>query len=302
MAERGPRPTGAGAQQRLVLPAPIIHSVWHRPLVSGLLATGAGYFPKTAGLLWRQPAGTDQLGLLYCVKGAGWCEVNGKRHNVRPGDLVVLPPRAPCACGATDPHPWTLHLAEAIGTQVPEYIRELGASPEHPIVWVGEDLQLVFLFNEVRQTLGRGFAFLQLLRASHALAYLLALLIQHRRERSRDAGEGLEKVARCIIYMSEHLDQPLKVSHLSALANLSPAHFTALFKQQTGSAPRDYLHLLRMHRACQWLTGGNLSLKEIAGSLGYQDQFHFSRKFKAFSGLAPSEYRATHRPGASGAE
>ncbi len=296
MAERGPRTSEAGTRQRIVLPAPIIHSVWHKPLVSGLLATGSGYFAKTAGLLGRQPAGTDQLGLLYCVTGTGWCEVNGTRHTVRPGDLVVLPPRVPHAYGATEPHPWTLHLAEAIGLQVSEYIRELDASPEHPVVGVGEDLQLVFLFNEVLQTLGRGFAFPQLLRASHALAYLLALLIQHRRERCRDAGEGLEKVARCIIYMSEHLDQPLKVNHLSALANLSPAHFTVLFKQQTGSAPRDYLHLVRMHRACQWLTGSSLSLKEIADRLGYQDQFHFSRKFKAFSGLSPSGYRAIHRP------
>ena len=51
--------------------------------------------------------------------------------------------------------------------------------------------------------------------------------------------------------MSEHLDQP-RVSALAALANLSPAHFTVLFKEQTGCCPRDYLHLLRIHRACQF--------------------------------------------------
>jgi len=102
--------------------------------------------------------------------------------------------------------------------------------------------------------------------------------------------------------MSEHLEQPLKVRALAALAGVSPAHFRALFKEQTGSSPRDYLHLLRMHRACQWLTDTTWSLKEVASRLGYQDQFHFSRKFKAFSGVAPSGYRQreARTPGRAG--
>src|ERR1035438_3835110 len=96
--------------------------------------------------------------------------------------------------------------------------------------------------------------------------------------------------------MSGHLDQPLKVKALAAMASLSPAHFAVVFREQTGSSPRDYLHLLRMHRACEWLTSTSTSLKEIADRLGYQDQFHFSRRFKAFSGVAPSNYRAAQRP------
>ena len=102
-----------------------------------------------------------------------------------------------------------------------------------------------------------------------------------------------QKVAEAIIYMSEHLDQPMRVSALAALANLSATHFSVLFKEQTGCSPRDYLHLLRIHSACQLLRTSNLNVKEIAARLGYQDQFHFSRKFKAFSGVPPSLYRAT---------
>ena len=289
-------PSADGGRQVIMLPARIIETAGRKPLLRGLLVTGAGFFPKAAGPLRRQEAGAGQLALLYCVKGGGWCELNGRRHAVREGDLLVLPPQTPHVCGGNAANPWTIHLAEAGGALVPEYLAELGASPEHPVVWVGEDLQLVFLFNELLTCLGRGFTFLQLLHASQALGYLLSLMIRHRRERSPGAAESLQKVARCIIYMSEHLDQPLKVSALSAMANLSAAHFTAQFKEQTGSSPRDYLHLVRMHRACQWLTGTELSLKDIAARLGYQDQFHFSRKFKAFSGISPSEYRATHRP------
>jgi len=167
----------------------------------------------------------------------------------------------------------------------------LRVSPQAPLVWIGEDLQLARLFNEVLQTLENGFSFLDLLQASHALAHLLAVMIRHRHEQTRDASDSLQKVAQGIIYMSEHLDQPMRVSALAALANLSPAHFSVLFKEQTGCSPRDYLHLLRIHRACRLLRSSTLNVKEIAARLGYQDQFHFSRQFKAFQGASPSEYR-----------
>jgi AraC family transcriptional regulator, transcriptional activator of pobA len=48
---------------------------------------------------------------------------------------------------------------------------------------------------------------------------------------------------------------------------------------------------LRIHHACQMLGSEKLSVKEIAARLGYQDPFHFSRRFKAFQGVSPTEYR-----------
>ena len=260
-------------------------------LLRGLLAAGAGYSPKTTGHFRRQPQSLNQALLVYCVKGVGWCELAGQLHTVRAGDLLVLPPNVSYTCGAHAANPWTIQWASALGTNLPEYLNQLGVSSKAPLVRVGEDLQLARLFNEVVRTLEQGTAFLNLLHASHALAHLLAVMIRHRHEQTRDTSDSVQKVAEGIIYMSEHLDQPMRVSALAALANLSPAHFSMLFKEQTGCSTRDYLHLLRIHRACQLLRSSTLNVKEIATRLGYQDQFHFSRQFKAFQGVSPSEYR-----------
>jgi AraC-like DNA-binding protein len=281
----------AGRREILLPERTVKAALREQPLLRGLLAVGAGYSPKAAGQLRRRLQSLDQALLIYCVKGGGWCELAGHLHTVRAGDLLVLPPDAPYTCGSHVANPWTLHWACAIGANLPEYLNELGVFAQAPLVWMGEDLQLARLFNEVLQTLEHGSSFLNLLQASHALAHLLAVSIRHRHERTRDASDVVEKVAQGIIYMSEHLDQPLRVSALAALANLSQAHFSVLFKQQTGCSPRDYLHLLRIHRACQLLRGSTLNVKEIAARLGYQDQFHFSRQFKAFQGLSPTEYR-----------
>jgi AraC-like DNA-binding protein len=286
--------TGPGfeGEHQVLVPDPVIKAALReKPLLRGLLAVAAGYRPRTAGQLRGRPQGLDEALLVYCVKGGGWCELAGHLHTVRAGDLLVLPPGLPHICGAHVSNPWTIHWAQATGDGLREYLNELGVSVQAPLVWMGDDLQLARLFNEVVRTLEQGLSFLNLLHASHALAHLLAVMIRHCHEQTRDTSDSVQKVAGGIIYMSEHLDQPMRVSTLAALANLSPAHFSVLFKEQTGCSPRDYLHLLRIHRACQLLRSSTLNVKEIATRLGYQDPFHFSRQFKAFQGMSPSEYR-----------
>ena len=292
MNKRSNKARGVEGDQQVLLPEAVIKAALRdKPLLHGLLVVGAGYLPRAAGHLRCPPRDSSAALLVYCVKGGGWCELGGQLHTVRAGDLLVLPPDVPHTCGAHVSNPWTIHWALATGENVCEYLNELGVSAKAPLVWMGDDLQLARLFNEVVRTLEQGATFLNLLHASHALAHLLAVMIRHRHEQSRDTSDSVQKVAEGIVYMSEHLDQPMRVSALAALANLSPAHFSMLFKEQTGCSPRDYLHLLRIHRACQLLRSSTLNVKEIATRLGYQDQFHFSRQFKAFQGVSPSEYR-----------
>ena len=292
MNTRSGRTIGFQDEQQVLLPEAVIKTALRdKPLLRGLLAVGAGFSPGATGQLRRRVPGIGEALLVYCVKGGGWCELAGHLHTVRAGGLLVLPPGVPHTCGAHLSNPWTIHWAQAAGENLREYLNELGVSTKAPLVWMGDDLQLARLFNEVVRTLEQGPSFLNLLHASHALAHLLAVMIRHRHERIRDTSDSVQKVAGGIIYMSEHLDQPMRVSALAALANISPAHFTVLFKEQTGCSPRGYLHLLRIHRACQLLRSSTLNVKEIAARLGYQDQFHFSRQFKAFQGVSPSEYR-----------
>ncbi|MEI6782349.1 MAG: AraC family transcriptional regulator [Verrucomicrobiota bacterium] len=292
MDQRSDKAHGVEGERQVVLPESVIKAALRdKPLLRGLLAVGAGYSPRAAGPIRRRPQGMGEAMLVYCVKGGGWCELAGHLHTVRAGDLLVLPPDVPHACGAHVSNPWTIHWAQATGENLREYLNELGVSAKAPLVWMGDDLQLARLFNEVVRALDQGGAFVNLLHASHALALLLALMVRQRHERNRDTSDTVQKVAEAIIYMSEHLDQPMRVSALAALANLSATHFSVLFKEQTGCSPRDYLHLLRIHSACQLLRTSNLNVKEIAARLGYQDQFHFSRQFKAFQGASPSDYR-----------
>jgi AraC family transcriptional regulator, arabinose operon regulatory protein len=292
------RAKGEPAQwQEALLPrASVEMALRKQPLLRGLLATGAGYCPKAGGKGWRGGQAEDQATLVYCIKGGGWCELGGQLHPVRPGDLLVLPPGPPHSYGAHSSNPWTIHYVHATGANLRQYLSELGVPATAPVRSIGVELEWTLLFNEVRRSLAAGNLYANWLQASHALAHLLALLIARRHEQVPHASSDVaKKVAQCIIYMSEHLDRPMRVSELAALANLSPTHFAVLFKQQAGCSPRDYLRLLRIHSARQLLNDSELSVKEIAVRIGYEDPFHFSRQFKAFQGVSPNAYRQARR-------
>jgi len=103
--------------------------------------------------------------------------------------------------------------------------------------------------------------------------------------------ETLRKIEESMAFMIGHLDTPLRVSTLAAQVNLSPSHYFALFRRHVGSSPINYFIRLRLQRAGYLLENTNMSIKAVAYAVGYDDPFYFSRIFKAFSRVAPSQYR-----------
>jgi AraC-like DNA-binding protein len=269
---------GFPGQRIVVLPRAPLTLAQKRPLLRGLLPTDIGYFPRAKGHLRERTQGVDQVICIYCVRGAGWCELSGVRHAVRAGEVLVIPPESPHAYGADERQPWTIHWFHAQGALVAAYLAELNVSPANPLIFLGDDPQWLALFEEVLGAVEHGYTQKQLLHASHALAHLLAVMVRHRHENWREEPDAPQKIAQTITYMKQHLDQSLQLN-------------TALFKEQTGYAPIDYFNRLRMHRACQLLDTTELSVKAIAARLGYEDALYFSRMFRLVNDASPMEYR-----------
>jgi AraC-like DNA-binding protein len=286
---------GFPGQRIIVLPRRVVANALQAPLLRGVLPTDVGYFPKAAGHLRERNAGVDQAIFIYCTHGRGWCELGGRRHEIQAGELLVVPPEAPHAYGADENEPWTIPWVHAAGAHVSFYLSELGVSVDSPVLYLGDDPQLLALFEELMDVAESGYTPAHLLYASQTLAHLIGTMIWHRHQNWRGDPDPRQKIVKSISYMKQHLQKPLHVSTLAALTNLSPSHFTALFKRQTGYAPIDYFIRLRMHQACQLLDTTDLNIKAIAALLGYDDQFYFSRVFKSVNEASPTDYRLMHK-------
>jgi len=289
------RAEGFSGQRIAVLPRRVVAEAQASALLRGLLPTDIGYFPKAAGHFMNRIAGIDQAILIYCVKGQGWCEMEGIRHGVGGGDVSVIPPGSAHAYGADEQQPWTILWVHVKGENVSLLLAELGTTPAKPVLHLGENPELLARFEELLDVLEHGYAASRLLYASQILAHLIGLMIWDRHRNTRGPLDTAQEVAEGINYMKQHLGQHATSASFAALANLSESHYRSLFKRQIGYAPMDYFIRLRMHKACQLLDTTRLNVKEIATLVGYDDPLYFSRVFKAVVELNPTQYRLIHK-------
>lgn len=101
-----------------------------------------------------------------------------------------------------------------------------------------------------------------------------------------------EPVVQAIRFIHEHYSEPLTLERIADVPKCSPRHLTRLFKTQTGFSPIDYVIRLRIDKAKELLLDTEATLQEISTTVGYPDVYFFSRMFKKYTGLPPTQYKA----------
>jgi two-component system response regulator YesN len=99
---------------------------------------------------------------------------------------------------------------------------------------------------------------------------------------------GVVKMA--IQYMYEHYNENISLNDISKLVGVSVQYFSKLFKEEMGCNYVDWLNTLRIKRAKELINTSHLSIKEVGFKVGYNDPNYFSRIFKRYEGIAPTEY------------
>lgn len=129
---------------------------------------------------------------------------------------------------------------------------------------------------------------------------LLATLIGEFRVHARTArpapAEGALRFAPAIEYMRAHLDRPLRLEELAAVAGLSPFHFLRRFQATHHATPQQMLMALRLFDAKERLARGEAPAT-VAAAVGLTDQSHLTRAFARRYGVTPARYLAMARPG-----
>ena len=121
------------------------------------------------------------------------------------------------------------------------------------------------------------------------------------RDLRRTIRPGQESVPERLRLVREFIDlhcaEKLTVEKLAAMAHWSPTHFNNLFRKHFGTSPVDYAIRQRMHRAAYLLRDVNLSITEIAGRVGFEDIYYFSKLFKQRWGLTARQMRSSFQKG-----
>ncbi|MCM1122205.1 MAG: response regulator [Eubacterium sp.] len=118
------------------------------------------------------------------------------------------------------------------------------------------------------------------------------LLDLHERINSRfDTNKNQQKIKQAIDYIQENYDKDLNMAVVSNHISMNYSLFSYLFKEYTGSNFVNYLKEIRLQEAKRLLAETDLRIIEISARIGYDNEKHFMKIFKASCGVSPSEYR-----------
>jgi AraC family transcriptional regulator len=92
-------------------------------------------------------------------------------------------------------------------------------------------------------------------------------------------------------FIHAHFNQQVSLSVVAEFVGVHPAHLARMFRRHYRYTVGEYVRRLRLDHAAQQMTRTDEPLAEIAASVGFYDQSHFTHTFRLHTGMTPAEYR-----------
>ncbi len=281
-------------RQRIGIPKTILKSrVYNNQLLKHLHICSIGYYPKAKDHYTYRKKGLPENFLFYCISGHGWYEINGQHFEVVPNEFFILPQDVQHSYGSSDENPWSIYWIHFGGDSLPQFNKIQAVQKHFKPFYVKNNGDIIPLFSKIYKTLELGYSIDNLLFANMCLSQFLTLFIYNSRHYEAAASDKADCVDSAILFMQEHIKDNISLNELSRQYNYSVSRFSNLFKLKTGHAPIDYFVQMKMQKACQQLDFTNRSVKDIAFSMGFDDPYYFSKRFKIIIGMSPKKYRMT---------
>lgn len=110
-----------------------------------------------------------------------------------------------------------------------------------------------------------------------------------------ETGDDYAALSGCIEHIHRHLDEPLRLPTLAAMAGMSVYQFDQRIRSLFRLSAGQYLVKVRIDAACAKLRNTGEAIARIALDCGYSDQSSFSRQFRQTVGIPPLAYRRKFR-------
>ena len=237
----------------------------------------------------------DEYQLLYNPAGEGvFKSASVPETLIKPGDMFLLFPGEWHTYYPLDDKGWESYWIGFKGKNIDDRVRAGFLSKEKPIYHVGFSHEQ--LYQEAYRTALEEAPYAQQTMAG-IVNHLIGLMysLERNNELNRTSHAQVDIINRAQKLIRESLEKNLTIQDISQGLGLSYSSFRKLFKEITGIAPATYQHDLRLQRAKELLSATNESIKEIAYRLNFESPDYFSSKFKAKTGMKPSEFRAMNR-------
>lgn len=241
-----------------------------------------------SGHTWG-PGIRDHYLIHLVVSGKGTYTVDGKSHPLSSGDLFLAKPNQLITYAADQEEPWVYFWVGFNGACAARLIQQTPFSATEPTFHTDNAEELQQLLWNIYLSRGPE-PHNEAMMVGYLYLFLSKLMHEAQNQQPRPANSSTQYVLNAIKYIQFHFSQDISIDDIADSVGVSRSHLYRVFMSNVGQSPIDYLTEYRINEACQLLRTSQLSISEIAVSVGFFDQFYFSRVFKKRKGIPPSRY------------
>ncbi|MEK3823521.1 MULTISPECIES: helix-turn-helix domain-containing protein [Paenibacillus] len=267
-----------------------------------------GLHARKADSNWTYPSHEHSMyEIHWMMEGQMSMVINGKLNQQSKGDLLFIRPGITHACTGAGPEGFT-YFSVHFSVHDTSFCRELNRSkdtyyPATSNLAMAMSPILSTLYDLSTEHLSESLSSSKQMKVHAAVFELLGSLVGQLSENASVTVSRKEAIAHKI---AEYIEDSVRYIHLHSeiqetdrtwiqdiakSLNLSTSQVNRIFREVYGQAPRKYLSETLLNEAQRLLKQTDLNIDHIAMMLGYKTNAHFSRQFKRWTGIAPSEFR-----------
>jgi AraC-like DNA-binding protein len=230
----------------------------------------------------------NEYQIVYVTKGRGAFETAGMRFTVLPGSILLLFPGVRHIYKPDIETGWTEYWVGFKGEHADSLCRAGFLASSRPFFAAGLRNGILAHYTQIFD-LVRNQEPLYQLKAGALILGLVAEILSCERL-SAQAGHAESLVARAKFLMEENVDGEINLNGIAEPLAVSTSHLNEAFKSYTSMTPYQYFISIKIGRAKELLER-DLPVKQVAGLLGFSDEYYFSRLFKNKTGISPSHWK-----------
>lgn len=228
----------------------------------------------------------DLYVLEYIVQGEGVLRVDNRQYTPKEGDVYILHKGIAHEYFSSAENPWIKMFMNIKGSLCRTVFDEYGLGNINLI----ENCNVKKQFEEFLEIANR-----EQLSDHHIFNQCAGKFVEIVAELSGHEAKLTKSYSIEAVRLKEYLDkntgQLISNQQLSEQIYRSQDYTLKLFKREFGITPYDYQIHQKMDISRKLLLNTNMSIREVAGSVGYTDQHYFSNLFYKKCGIRPSDYR-----------
>lgn len=257
-----------------------------------LLVTAAGYFRIHTSKVFEteRPDGRGDYQLLYVAAGKAHFYFNGQKKIVEKGNMILFRPgeeQIYYIYSADRPETYWVHFT---GAEVEKLLDYYKMPRGQNVFFTGTSPDYEWIFRQMIREL-------QLKRKNYAdmlnisLRQIFLTINRYIEEKMQIKSDLLNEIEKAIHYFLENYNREIIIKDYAKEHLMTPCWFIQNFKQVTKMTPMQYIVKLRMTSAMNLMENSKYTIKQISALVGYDNPLYFSKHFKKYTGVSPTEYR-----------